>query len=326
MPPTTPFSVYSTAGYRFLQDRLFEANRQRPGGDQLPLVPGLFETELFADEERYYRYKQNLVGRRVLILGGSPNADELVQLITMAMGAYQQGAREILVVDAYFGYSTMERAVKRGEIVTARIQAELKSTVPQAPDGTWWYNFDLHSEGLPGFYRIQMHTEHWYCQGPLSEAIESLGLDNYVMGSTDLGRASWIKTYAAKHNVDIVLIDKRRDKSQTSVDRVIGVENLPGRDVVLFDDMFRTCGSVIKATDTYVTNGARNIYLIGTHGLFVGNSYKKLQDSGRFKEIVCMDTHPNALRHERAGLKVRSVAPLILDNLARREKIDEVYE
>jgi len=53
--------------------------------------------------------------------------------------------------------------------------------------------------------------------------------------------------------------------------------------------------------------------VITTHGIFAGNGFEKIRNSGLVQKVVCTDTHPNALQITDPLLHVQSVAPLILD-------------
>ena len=80
---------------------------------------GEIEVSHHTDGERYQRILSNVEGREVLLIGGTVNDSATLELYDLASSLVSYGVDSLTLVIPYFGYSTMERAVKPGEIVTA---------------------------------------------------------------------------------------------------------------------------------------------------------------------------------------------------------------
>jgi ribose-phosphate pyrophosphokinase len=91
---------------------------------------GEIEVSRFTDGERYQRILSNVEGREVLLIGGTVNDSATLELYDLASSLVSYGADSLTLVIPYFGYSTMERAIKPGEIVTAKTRARLLSAIP----------------------------------------------------------------------------------------------------------------------------------------------------------------------------------------------------
>lgn len=81
--------------------------------------------------------------------------------------------------------------------------------------------------------------------------------------------------------------------------------------VIIYDDMIRTGGSLINAAKAYLSAGATEVSAIATHGILPEDSLKRIQDSGIFKKVIVTDTHPHAVELENGFLEVRSVAGIL---------------
>ena len=133
---------------------------------------------------------------------------------------------------------------------------------------------------------------------------------DFVLGSTDAGRAKWVESLANDLGVEGAFVFKRRIDGRTTELTAMSA-NVKDMPVVLYDDMIRTGGSLLNAAKAYLNAGASSVSAIATHGILPENSLEKLQSSGLFKKIIVTDSHPNALALENDFLEVRSIAPLI---------------
>lgn len=272
---------------------------------------GKIEVSHFTDGERYQRILSNVEGREVLLIGGTVNDSATLELYDLASSLVSYDADSLTLVIPYFGYSTMERAVKPGEIVTAKTRARLLSAIPKSNRGNKVMLFDLHSEGIQYYFEQDLYPVHVYCKDIVIEAATQYGGDNFVMASTDAGRAKWVESLANDMGVNAAFILKRRLKGdQTEVSAINA--DVAGKTVIIYDDMIRSGGSIVNAALTYKNAGAGDIYVITTHGLFVNDGIGKLKACGAIKKLICTDTHVNCKDLEGDDfVEVRTVAGLI---------------
>ena len=106
------------------------------------------------------------------------------------------GARRLDLVIPYYGYATMKRAVKRGEVVTAKTRARLFSAIPAAAIGNRVWLLDLHAEGIPHYFEGHMVACHVYAKDALLPVMRKLGGNDMVLASTDAGRAKRVQSLA----------------------------------------------------------------------------------------------------------------------------------
>jgi len=283
------------------------------------LASGLFEKgELevshFTDGERYQRITCNVEDRDVVLLGGTVSDQATLELYDLASSLVSYGANSLTLVIPYFGYSTMERAVLSGEIVTAKTRARLLSCIPRSNRGNKVLLFDLHSEGIQYYFEHGLYPVHVYCKDIVIAAAREYGGNNFVMASTDAGRAKWVESLANDMGVNAAFILKRRLKGDHTEVSAINAD-VAGKTVIIYDDMIRSGGSIINAAQTYKNAGAGDIYVITTHGLFVNDGINKLKNFGLIKKLICTDSHVNTQYIADDFTEIRSLAGLISSNL-----------
>ena len=294
--------LFAITGYEYLAEKVLALGHCKRGE---------IEVSHFTDGERYQRILSNVEGREVLLIGGTVSDSATLELYDLASSLVSYGADSLTLVIPYFGYSTMERAVKPGEIVTAKTRARLLSAIPKSNRGNKVMLFDLHSEGIQYYFEQDLYPVHVYCKDIVIEAATRYGGDNFVMASTDAGRAKWVESLANDMGVNAAFILKRRLKGDHTEVSAINAD-VAGKTVIIYDDMIRSGGSIVNAALTYKNAGAGDIYVITTHGLFVNDGIGKLKACGAIKKLICTDTHVNCKDLEGDDfVEVRTVAGLI---------------
>jgi ribose-phosphate pyrophosphokinase len=275
---------------------------------------GRVEVQAFPDGERALRLATPPADRDAWLVGGTIGEADTLELYDLACGLTAKGARSLTLVIPYFGYSTMERANRSGEIVTAKTRARLFSSIPVAGSGSRVLLFDLHAEGLPHYFEGATRAFHLYGKGVVLEAIKRIAEPPFVVACTDAGRAKWVESLANELGVTASFVFKRRDHDGVTEVTAVSAQ-CEGRHVVIYDDMIRTGGSLLGAARAYQAAGARRISAVATHGLFPEGALGRLQQSGLFDRVVCTDSHPNALKLRGDFLQVEPVARIFADFL-----------
>lgn len=275
---------------------------------------GQIERRYFPDGELYQRIEADVHERSVVVVGGTVDDSSTLMIYDLACAAVKYGARRLDICIPYFGYSTMERATRSGEVVTAKTRARLFSAIPQAARGNHIHLFDLHSEGLPHYFEGSVATQHLSSRSLWVERLRLINSGDFVLASTDAGRAKHVEALANELQVDAALIIKRRVSGSET--EVVGVNaHVEDRVVVIYDDMVRTGGSLIQAAQAYREAGARDVYATSTHAILPDGAWEKLKMSGVFTDIITTNSHPRARLFEPLGLEVLSVEPVFADAL-----------
>lgn len=300
--------IFSTLGYSYLKERM------RKCGD---FEDGMVECKTFPDGERYRRIDCEVNGREVIVLGGTISDSDTLELYDLANAVVKYGCQSLTLVIPYFGYSTMERADKPGEVVTGKTRARLLSAIPLAKEGNRAFFVDLHSTGLPYYFEGSLTTRQLSAKSVTIAAAKVLGNQtDFVLACTDAGRAKWVESLAHEIGVSASIVLKRR-VSGTQTDLVAVNAHVEGQYVIIYDDMIRTGGSLIMAAEAYKEAGASKISAIATHGVLAGDSLKRLEDCKLFSKIVCTDSHPRAVAQESDFLEIHSIAHVLASEFSR---------
>ena len=260
-----PPLVLSTTRYTKLADditRLLGDNSRSS-----PDSPALHR-EYFPDGETYLRIEKPVQNEHVVIVGGTATADEMIEIVSLAWQVVRDGADRLSLVIPYFGYSTMERAVRPGEVVRAKVNATILSSIPNPPGGKVTFLVDLHAEGIQHYFEGNSSVVHLYAKDAILTKVRQLLQTEsrpLVVGSADTGRAKWVESYANELKAEIAIITKRRYDGETTEILNVGGADVKNKVVLLYDDMIRSGGSIVKAAEAYRKAGAAKIIIACTH-------------------------------------------------------------
>lgn len=297
--------IFSTQKYTYLQEEILALGGFEKGETIIKNFP---------DGERYKRILSDIDNRDIVLIGGTVSDSDTLELYDLACGLAKNGSKNLILVIPYYGYSTMERAMHKGEVVTAKTRARLISAIPQTSRGNHLILMDLHTEGIPHYFEGNLHTVHLYCKNIIIEAAREFGGDDFILACTDAGRAKWVESLANDMGVNAAFVFKRRISGDETA--ITGINaDVSGKTVVIYDDMIRTGGSLINAAKAYKEAGAKKIFAITTHGLFTNDAIIRLEESKLFERIIATNTHSNTQDIKNSFLEVKSIAELVAERL-----------
>lgn len=301
--------IFSTPAYDPLRERMAAISG---------FAKGEVERKTFPDGERYRRILSDCTGRDVLLLGGTISDADTLEIYDLACALVHRGIHTLTIAIPYYGYQTMERAVRSGEVVVAKTRARLLSSIPTAGSGNRVVLLDLHGEGIAHYFSGSIQPLHVYAKPVILRLIQEFGGEDFVLGATDAGRAKWVESLANDLGVEAAFVFKRRvSGSETQVTALAA--DVRDRTVVVYDDMIRTGGSLIGAAEAYRSQGATRVAAVCTHGVFPEGA-SKLLGSGVFSAVACTDSHPNAHRAQQQdpALRVETIAGVLAEAVRRQ--------
>ena len=274
------------------------------------------ESFKFPDGEQYFKFETPdlIKGKPAVYICGTVNNDAIFELYNIACGLVSEQCSELHIVIPYFGYAAMERADKPGEIVTAKNIARLISNIPTPSNGIYVYMLDLHAIGIQYYFENSIHTISLSSYEIMKQMISDCG-DNVVLASVDMGRAKNIEKLGKNLGLDTAYIMKKRISGFETEILAINAD-VKDKDVVIIDDMIRSGTSVIMAAKAYKQNGAKNVYVAITHGVFCNNAIEKMKSCNCINKILCTNSHVNALQYkDNDFVKIYDVSELIYKSL-----------
>lgn len=266
---------------------------------------GKINFQEFSDGEFEPVLDQSVRGGRVFLIGSTfPPADNLLELLLMIDAAKRASAKSVTVVLPYYGLARQDRK----DQPRAPIGAKLVANLLTAAGATRIMTMDLHADQIQGFFEIPV--DHLYASTIFIDYIQQLNLENLTIASPDMGGAKRAKNYAGHLGADVVIAYKERKKAN-QVDEMFLIGDVVGRNVILIDDMIDTAGTLCKAADILMANGALSVRAMATHGVLSGKAYENIENS-KLSEVIVTDTIP--VKTELSSkIKVLSCAELFAD-------------
>ena len=266
----------------------------------------------FSDGEIHIYIDENVRGEHVFIIQtGSVDANfHLMELFLMIDAAKRASAERITAVMPYYCYARQDWKDRPRVPISARLVADLleKSGADRI------LAMDLHSPQIQGFFSVPM--DNLTSMPVLARYIGGLKLDNLTIVSPDAGGVGRARVFARRMQAGLAIIDKRRPAPNVAqVLHVIG--DVQGRDVVIFDDMVDTAGTLALSAEALKKEGARRILAACTHAVLSGQAIEKIEKSP-IEHVIVTDTIPlNAAAQACRKIVVLSVAELFGEAIRR---------
>ena len=286
----------------------------------LGLNLGDMEVEHFADGEFSVYYKDSIRGKDgFLVQSTDPSSDNIMELLLMIDAAKRASAHYIAAVIPYFGWARQDRKDKPRVSIGAKLMADLLSTAGV----TRLITMDLHADQIQGFFDVPV--DHLYASTVFIDYLRKTSdLDRTVMATPDVGGAKRANSYAKFLGVPMVICHKSRAKANEVAEMTI-IGDVTGKDVILVDDIVDTAGTICKAADLMMKNGARSVRAIASHAVLSDPATERI-DASALTEMIFTDSIP--LRKHSDKIRVVSVAAVFAEAIKRvinHESISILY-
>lgn len=304
------FMVFSGTNSRYLAEKICA---------ELNCPLGNLVVTKFADGEFEVSYEESIRGRDVFLVQSTfPNSDNLMELLLMIDAAKRASANSICAVVPYFGWARQDRKSKPRVSIGAKLVADLLSVAGIDRLIT----MDLHADQEQGFFDVPV--DHLYASTIMLPYIKNLGLPNLCIATPDVGGSKRASSYAKYLDCPMVLCNKTRKKAN-EVDSIQIIGDVKGMDVILVDDIVDTAGTICKAADIIMENGANSVRAIASHCIMSGPANERVAASS-LKEMLFTDSIPYKGNCEK--VKQISVAGLLAETIRRvmdNESISSQY-
>ena len=274
----------------------------------------------FPDGETIVKLDDDVRGRDVFVVQSTcpPVNDNLMELLIMIDCLRRASAKRITAVVPYFGYARQDRKTEGRTPITAKLVANMigKAGADRV------LAMDLHADQIQGFF--DMPLDHLTAEPVIVKHLKELDLEGCVTVSPDVGNMKKANVFASLLGGEFAVIDKRRHAGdEIEVVNLIG--KVDGCDVLMFDDMITTAGTVCRAASFLKQRGAKSITVTATHPIFAGPAVDRLRESD-IDKIYVTDTVPltRDARQRLENLTVLSVAELMGEAIRRIHRNESV--
>lgn len=258
----------------------------------------------FKSGELYCLYEESVRNCDLFLVQtfSHPINEHFVELLVMIDAAKRASARTINLVLPYYGYSRQERKAAPREPISAKMVADVLTTVGADRVIT----VDLHAAAIQGFFNIPV--DHLTALDLISDYILKKNVVNPIVVSPDAGRATTAERLANILNAPFaIMIKKRPAHNESVITHVIG--DVEGHTPIIIEDMIDSGGTIVNVVEGLKERGAGDAYVCATHPIFSGPALERL-DHPNISEVVITDTIAIPENHAER-FKVISVAPLL---------------
>ena len=271
------------------------------------------QVKRFADMEVFVEILENVRGEDVFVIQSTsyPVNDNLMELLIIIDALRRASARRITAVLPYFGYARQDRKPHPRTPISAKLVANLITEAGADRVLT----MELHAGQIQGFFDIPVDNLY---SAPLMvpDIINNVGSDNLMVVSPDVGGVSRARGFAKRLDVNLAIIDKRRERAGVSeVMNVIG--DVRGMRCILVDDIIDSGGTLCNAADALLDAGALSVVAYVTHGVLSAGAVARVAASSLDKLVITDSIRASEGVRVTEKIRVLSVAQLIGEAISR---------
>ncbi len=264
--------------------------------------------ERFNDQEIFVEVYENVRGEDMFIIQptSNPANDNLMELLIMADALKRSSARRITAVIPYFGYARQDRRSKARTPISAKLVANMivQSGIERV------LTMDLHATQIQGFFDIPV--DNLYASPIFSLDIQHQfkdDLDNLMIVSPDVGGVARARELAKRLGAPLSIVDKRREKAGEIAEMTV-IGNVQGKKCLIIDDICDTAGTLCKAAEVIMQNGASEVHAYITHGVLSGPAVERISNSVMKSLVVTDSIEASALVKDSNNIRIVPTAPL----------------
>lgn len=267
------------------------------------IVPVKLKT--FPDGEYCLRFDGDVKDEEVIVVQttGPPQDTNIMQLLMLVDAAKDLGAEKVTAVVPYLAFARQDKRFLPGEAVSAETFVKLI----EACGTDRFITVNIHSENT--LKRFSVPTANLSAITSLAEHFKNRGLDGAFSLSPDKGAVELVEEADKVLGGGCGWLRKERNRFTGEIQLEEKSLKVKGRDVIVFDDIISTGGTIARAVKMLKSQGARRVYAACVHPLLIGEAKTKIIESGA-EEIVGTDSIPSSVR-------TVSLAPLIAEALVR---------
>jgi ribose-phosphate pyrophosphokinase len=306
--------------------KVFMGNSNKPLGEaicrHLGIRPGDVFIGKFSNDNIFVQLKESVREKDVFIIQSLyPNPSEgVLELLLLCDAARSASARRITAVIPHYSYARSDKKDKPRISIAARLIADVLVT----SGAQRFVTMNLHSDQVRGFFSVP--TDHLLSEPVICEYLARLDLSR-TTALLDLGQEKRQGNFAKKLGMPLAIINKERiSDTEVCIKHFIG--DVKGRDVILFEDEISRGTSLLAVVRRVKEEGAREVRIACTHGLFCGPALDYIRDEA-VREVITTDTVDFPPERRIPKITVLSVAPLfaeVITRIHRGQSVSSLFE
>jgi ribose-phosphate pyrophosphokinase len=260
----------------------------------------------FSDGEVHLHIQENVRGADVFVVQPTctPVDRHLMELLLMMDALKRASAERITAVLPYYGYARQDRKDRPRMPISARLVASLI----ERAGADRILALDLHAAQIQGFFDVPV--DHLFALPVMIDYFSEMGGDGVTVVSPDAGGVERARAFAKRLGSPLAIIDKRRtDVNVAEVMHIIG--DVAGQHCLIVDDLIDTAGTLVKAAEALLEQGARSVRACATHAVLSGPAVERIEASAITEVVVSNSIPLSGAADNCTRIKQLSVAPLL---------------
>ncbi len=264
--------------------------------------------ERFNDQEIFVEVFENVRGEDMYIIQptSNPANDNLMELLIMVDALRRSSASRITAVIPYFGYARQDRRAKARTPISAKLVANLiaEAGVDRV------LTLDLHAAQIQGFFDLPV--DNLYASPVFALDIEHNfkgQLDDIMVVSPDVGGVARARELAKRIHAPLSIVDKRREKAGEIAEMTV-IGNVAGKKCIIVDDICDTAGTLCKAAEVLMENGATEVHSYITHGVLSGPAVERITKSVMKSLVITDSIEPTDKVKAAPNIRIVPTAPM----------------
>lgn len=288
----------------------------------LDLTPA--ETVRFSNENMMVQINENVRNADMFVVQPScpPVSDGIIELLMMIDALKHASAGRITAVLPYFPYTRSDKKDRPRISIAARLMADLL----ESAGCNRVLTLDLHSPQVQGFFRIP--TDQMTAIPLIADHLRaSIDPASSVLVAGDVGESKDAADYAARLDLPVAIVDKRRLGDDERVKAVELIGSVEGKHAVIVDDEVASGGTILEAADFVMSHGAKSVRVVAVHPILSGRAVERLNESS-VESFVFTNTVPIPQGEKLRDATFLSVAPLLaraIQAIHRGSSVSELF-
>jgi ribose-phosphate pyrophosphokinase len=283
--------IFSGSSSQVLTDQICEILNQElksfssMGITNGEIKPGKLQIDKFSDGEILPLFNESVRDEHVFFVSTTNSSDNIVETLLVIDAAKRAGCKSFTLIAPFQGYSRQDKT----DHLRSSIGSKMLADVLTSAGMTRIMTIDLHASAIQGFYNVPVI--HLNGNKIFIDYIKDHKIEDLTIVAPDQGAVKRASDFCkAFPDATFAMINKKRIKPN-EVHSMELVGDVSGRNVVIVDDMADTLGTMKKAAELLMKNGAKSVRAIATHGVLSGKAYENLESSV-LTELLVSDSIP----------------------------------
>jgi len=277
--------------------------------------------ETFSDGEIFPSFKESVRDEDIFFINSTDSSDAIIETLLVIDAAKRAGCKSFTLIATFQGYSRQDKTDHLRSSIGAKMLADILEKVGI----TRVVTIDLHASAIQGFYNTSVI--HLNGNKVFIDYIRSLNLDNLCIVAPDQGAVKRASDFCkAFPDATFAMINKKRVKPN-EVHSMELVGDVSGKNIIIVDDMADTLGTMKKAAELMMLNGAISVRCVATHGILSGSAMTNLETS-MITELIVSNTIETTILKAQSNPKLRvvSCASLVAKSLVALTQKKSIHE